>query len=1091
MSKRGLYIEDDTKHLFIEGYANPSTDKGDYWKRSLLGFNDSIVGKAVRGTHATGPVHPYGLYVSGNDLCLNDDVVATAASPGTIIPDGGSLRYGNHVIYSDNKCIDITKSNYNLLRSGKAVAGYAKYSPEIVYHIVPDTITDPNYETPSYDDKVLGHEDIIWNSFDGSLPHNPLNEATVFNLNTPECVVRIYDFRIKKGQCLNLEYFVDTKEYASTNKFTIDDTFTVIITDREGRELYKNTTYAGVFKIKTTEPFVDGNGQDFVGATWFRIQCIDNHGVGSIEYSLPILIEELEEKPLYNVQYNDLTDETKLGEDMTLTLADTDDYAACYKNLKGLDNLIKWVSAQVDGNGERLYGGVRLFNPEITPDLTLSKENKSAITYCLDTRPNNGTESSPEPGDNDYYLVKVVIGTNNTLSLYSVDDEGTETLITPSVNGYNYDIDDFSDAKIVKNKVFMINGVSRTVSSDDPFDFVRWDGAHIFRNNYDDICVRWPADMQYQPGNKEVYVNPDTGKYLKVVSIKTICAYLTDGHSNSSVFNTLLTRHICFGDGYYYLSYFNGESSSSRGDANKNIGITMSPLPDNFTLDLNGTILKLKNREVIHTGAVLRCASRYNVKIKNGIVIDGNAEKEGIRSASLKQAISGGGGTWEGAQIIDFPRSRFCCFENLKLIGALGYGVLGGHLNRYDHSTSYGTTSLNFTVLGAKDFFDQSEETFFKHDVITDGGVLDINSKAGTSQILGDDEGICIVTSNTINISSIDSNLTAQLPNDKVIYVASSKDNFNCYGGTAPLFFVNFYGSNNRLVKTIKTGFKLPVAYPSNAVKFEVVAYGVCSGISGTHSIVTTGSPSKAKFLEYMVAEHCHPSAATTLDRVVMRDFRSGAFSNTCMWAKIKDCVFSHIADNPVSLALTRAFSTNEEADAYSIGTYIEGCDFSGERYAVYGYKTAQSVLTQNLTRNITLRNCRVLGFKGPTMNLLVDNCILGNCEIDCSNSNNVTRFNAIVKNSIVPYMEYAPNVNGQTNYADTGGWFRANYKELTSGTNISCPEQVQHAMSVEDSFLAVYYKASSPGLWFDLNARVYKKVNYYQGKTVDLVINE
>jgi hypothetical protein len=125
MSKFGLYVADATEDIELEGYK-PTNKK---WKRTGLFYNGSPVHKTTLEDNK------FGIYAKDTDITLNGNSIAstTTANPSLKLVKS-KILFGDAILKSD-KCINITLENYNKLRKGNKVSGYARYDSKAVYKL--------------------------------------------------------------------------------------------------------------------------------------------------------------------------------------------------------------------------------------------------------------------------------------------------------------------------------------------------------------------------------------------------------------------------------------------------------------------------------------------------------------------------------------------------------------------------------------------------------------------------------------------------------------------------------------------------------------------------------------------------------------------------------------------------------------------------------------------------------------------------------------------------------------------------------------------------------------------------------------------
>lgn len=692
-NKFGLYVADASMDPNLSGYEQ-FEDK--IWQRKKLVFNGNEINKS------SFEVNKLGAYVANNKISLNGNKLASDIEANTkgIICEDGDLHIGDTQLTTDNTCINITAENYTKLRQGHTVDGYSQYNSKKVYYITDDVANEPIHEHPDLSE----NEDILYNNFElhsgvAGLPfeHSLTDKTFTDPLNTPEFVIRHFEAIIDQDGVLEFEYFVDTKNYdfienGVLKKDGVYNTFTVCLTDEFGHEIFKRTTFGGEFKVKATDCFKDADGNLLPPGTetWFKARCVDNQGRGGVDYFYNVLIKPTQ-LDMYDMQESDISSfNITRGE---LTGTETQKYIAGRNNKKGLHELFWWAK-------NHNYGGVRLLN-------------RGNAIYTFDSRSNAGTEKSPIPAYNEYFLVKVtdinitteivndkekVVGISFVMkscdgSQVIVDTDGIVTgtpdkgntllyakKVKNSNNEYVYvnrTLSEFIEYRsglngghIVQNNT--ING--RTVDTD-PYSWVRHDGSHIHRNGTTEnalVQVMWR-----DAGEGEVWREKEdnTTNYLRVGNLQQLL-YMVATYSSSkadSIYNWLHK-----GEGYYYVSWYMGSYKfQSDAIALEQFGLGNYPVPDDFVIDLNGATIKQVTDDIHRAwNHVFYLNANRNTHIKNGKII-GSYTRETIKDAYLKQAHRSGG-VWEGADILTLAGSRYCSFENLEISNLTGYGIFLG-----------------------------------------------------------------------------------------------------------------------------------------------------------------------------------------------------------------------------------------------------------------------------------------------------------------------------------------------------------------------------------------------------------------------------
>ena len=709
----GLYVSDATIDFNISGY---DTIDGKQWSRKALFKNGQEIAKTAF------ELNSLGLYYVNKSIKLNGATVArTEESPeGRILPENGDLFFGDVQLSSVNTCINITPENYALLKQGKHVEGYAKYNPHSVYYIT----DNPETESIHYHDDLTDNENIIFNNFEShegervglivdNDGHQVTNATFVDPRNTPEFVVRKFTAILEPNEKLAFEYFVDSKNYDYSERGSLTDTFTTYVTDEWGHELFRRTTYGGQFKVVANVEFKDENNNLLQPGTetWFKIHCVDQEGRGSVQYFFNVLIKPSEGLGLYPVQSEDLDDYDIVEGELVGTEAQK--YEQGIKNKKGFHQLCWWAKSQG-------YSGIRIADED--------------STFIFDSRSNAGTiEYDPVTGDriehfvpayNDYFIVNVTkcdftkdkdgnitavdvivkaLDANNTIlidsskrndkSIYAneVTVNNKVTYVKKTVDELLQTYPTLAASQIVKNKEIL--GI--TVTTDDPYDWVRADGSRLHRDATGKIQVMWRG-----ASSTEVYIanaeakeyDEETGEeipqgdntvvntnYLRVGSLDNLL-YLIGNYSD--IKKSKLANWFHKGTGYYYVALHHGTfKHNAESMAIEQLGLGDYPLPDDFTIDLNGATIKQTTDDIHRSwNHIFYMNGRRNIHIKNGKIV-GSYTRDTIKDAYLKQCHRKGS-PWEGAEIISASGSRYCSFDNVTFENLTGYGVFLGWLDQ-------------------------------------------------------------------------------------------------------------------------------------------------------------------------------------------------------------------------------------------------------------------------------------------------------------------------------------------------------------------------------------------------------------------------
>lgn len=271
--------------------------------KKILMYN----GKQITAT-AVRQFNTLGLIIDGNNLILEDEIIATSASAGSLSEHDGNIYFNEVVLSTKGYCINITSSDYNKLLNGELVTGYKRYSASDIYNVVADVDNAPEITYTiangiiTFSDNTTQKEqsNALYNNGGDDFTENTLDlEASVNNTTPPFISIRYFNPIVPIGGTIGIEYFVDTYNMASLKHGERSDTFTVILTTKDGRTVTK-TSYAGFFDLETPAFSTEGE-------TWFSIECIDSNNVGSVVQYFDILVRDEVTPNYYQMTEQDLT----------------------------------------------------------------------------------------------------------------------------------------------------------------------------------------------------------------------------------------------------------------------------------------------------------------------------------------------------------------------------------------------------------------------------------------------------------------------------------------------------------------------------------------------------------------------------------------------------------------------------------------------------------------------------------------------------------------------------------------------------------------------------------------------------------------
>ena len=935
MNKFGLYAIDGT-------IDNKTLEESTtyMWRRTNLYYNGKVVNKTVSENNK------FGTYVSNdsntNKLVCNGNVVATSDNNAPVEVKDDTIKYDDVVLQSDNLCVNITLDKYNKLRAGVPVTGYTRYNSNLVYYIT-------NSNTPKYYNPELieGHEDVIYNSFipvseggilDSTIINGVPKAASTLLTNatfmdpryTPEIAMRPFNCFIDEqedGAVLELEYYVDTYDYSSNcpkdlgngSYRCVGEKFTTIVEDENLNEIYRGTTYAGQFKIKTA-PI-----KNITGKSSFSIRTIDDTGRESLTLFFEIYIKPLPkptDKGIYQVTEQDLIDYhiTTFYFDKN-NIEDNPEYRheMRTKYFKGYINKLGLEKLMIDKKADH-YSGIRLFNPNTKANKTLNDNENLAYLVDVHTVRN-------QLNYNNYRLAKEADYPNTEFAApakyYLLEVANSSTLrfknpfthkeIDPSYkdnSGHKYRIEDLEQCVIKIDTEFTLHdedtGTDKTYKlnpGETPYEWIRRDGAHVARNNNDKILVAWTYNYSTEQGREEVYGGYSAAqKMLRIKDLNSICTYYTGKVKTSTKF---------FKDGSQYCY---GAWRSYYPDSIKNRNLV---IPDNFTLDCNFCTIvptyacDLRPEQKL---SVFGLVGSENVHIENAKII-GVYGDELVKDAFLQQNVQDQVNVeWEGAGCISMNGARLCSFKNVIVENSAGYEFAMGtsydtYENgssdikenvRFDFDTTTPTSAIGFVVNNNNLCGDDLEDAIIKYDnqsALPEDS--DDRAKGATD--------ICLATSKLVNMSNI-YKVCAQYAggptrsfSNRLLYIRLQEGAY--YGsfrvGKFPICFAHCYDSNNRHIRTYKVQEHLPLIVPKNTKKLNVTAY-ICCDNNGV--IVNSG---KIVGIATISAAVCDVTSSCLLENCTVRKTKSSSVCGSSTNVTIKDCTFID------SCAIAYAFNFN------------------------------------------------------------------------------------------------------------------------------------------------------------------------------------
>lgn len=965
MNNLGLYTKDKTRTMLWEEMYGSDIKP---WKRTDLYFNDHFCGDSKKETNTLGT------YVLGKKLMLNGEDLAKSSDSHPITFTDKGVMFGEVNLGHPQKCINITKANYIKLRNGEDVNGYARYNSKQAYNLTNDVDSEPPVFQSEFE-----QEDIIYNSYNGSLQENTLSNNTFTDVRTPTLAMRYFEPIINAGECLNLHYFVDTKFYDSVNKrirtegapetILLDDTFTVIVENENGEVIYKNTSYAGEFRCKTS-PF------NVPGQTYISIRCIDNHGRGSVESYYDILVKDVYAvENIYNMTAYDLTDRTKVGENFSIKLnSGRADLVQGHKNRMALQNLINWVASK------GIYTGIKLYRP--------NSDTRYYMDFHPYDKPLDGASQSQidelerNPQLHNMRSIHLVYYDEDQDVLRGVSNDGSGLFILHG-GGVTCTLDKLSRCEIkVGSKFYMNDGIPAKLVNKAPIDWVLEDGAKIYRDKNGKILVYWGVESDNTTEVTITDPSKDGDGNNRRLSIKPLSSIL-DGESAHKTFKKT---------GYYYCGYkYNGSETTQKVS-------DFLRLPDNFTLDMNQTsFYYTDSTDIADVSAVIQFAWNTNTHVKNGHIMgaldyyeeevtgqEGSDEWKRTKQLAYDKAVKiayirQNRKPWESARSINITGSRFCTVTNVDSEGSGGYentfdfgcnGAFGSTSSsavyaNYSVAGEHVTEAMNFKILG---FIDYSGRQHGNSDSYTTGSGQFVDTEGNPVSNIGTVN--CVLGNGYVKISDLvqsakigntyikNDGKSYDLENDSFcdnnIMVANRYSKaFNI--GAYPEVFIYFYSYNNNqytLKKVVKSHIFMQVKIPKKM--------GITHVRIGAYGLYNNGNVSK---LEMVSVRRTRISSSCQFKDCVIHRTRSIAANCVGVLCGFKDCTFYDVQNVPKFLNITLMLWDMEERQSYGDLMYLIGCEYL-PRNAVNGRVSPTSEVAVHC-RNMHFENTKGFVFSG------------------------------------------------------------------------------------------------------------------------------
>lgn len=800
MNNPGFYIVNTSQHTVSRPenlpYTGQTTLKDNIdWEKYSLMFNGHKVGEAYDVKDLKGA------RVVKQKLILNGDnlINAISAKP-QLRPSSLGFQFDTVQVKEPPRYINITLQNYNKLISGNDIVGYKQFDRSAIYNIVDSVATAPS----------LIHDEVIAvDKYPNSPTHftkdstgkvvNLLEECVEDNIQTftdpyiPDIEVMPYERIIYSGDDLILNFNIDTYNHDYLYNNSIGTTFTTIVETGKGK-IYKKTTYAGRVTMVIPNNVTSNKTEEM----WFSVRTIQDNGVSSAVQYFDYLVKQHEPEKLYQVTSQDL-----VRYDI---VANNSDPIISYKNKGALTKLFSDISNKKDSSGNKLYNGIKLYNSGNT-------------IYYINYKPNLSDEANTyDFGSTSFYLYRV----------QTINGKKKITERQPITNG----------------TTLTING-TQVVVNQDPLDWIRNDGANLYRNPNGKIRVEWEGRYLNPAKEVKVTASDDDYAYLRTYShlIEVEKDKLSDTPKASFMRRT---------DGYYYVVFgnykgvtltYDTEKQRYSSGGNSPRGGDPIKIPDNFIVDLNGSTFKATDYYGIRVnGILLEFIRNFNSVIRNGKLVGPYADIDFPKASLLI-----GHATIEGLTASRILHSKYCTYENMEICQMLGYDGGAPGMPQTDDDPSFtmnsnatfsGNENSSFPVFNQLGYINYNGTFINPYNSNTQGRKVKSTS---SDYEANKDREISLVTLNQGIVTNRFFFKDAKA-NKKYMssYFYVSAGGYDFKSGKYPVCFVHFYDDSNKYIKTIKSIAWRPIRIPDNAATFKITIFGLSEKNDSNQRVVAT-----------------------------------------------------------------------------------------------------------------------------------------------------------------------------------------------------------------------------------------------------------
>ena len=899
---------------------------GAYITETSDGYN--VLCNNSKEVHRSGKslVHQYGVRTDDTKVLIDNSNLAEGISTCELHDGENGLCAGKATI-ENSPYTEIGNEDYSSLVSGDTAPGYAVLDPDTQYSIK-----------------------------DVSLEHNVETVATFTKQACPRISFKYVETRINKNGYLIVPYFVDTHYADGVNRNVFNDTFTVIITDENGQELYKRTHYAGEHTA-VIGPF------SLKGEHWIEMRAIDQDGCGSPSVFCDFLVEDPQEDVVYQITMADLRNYD------ILTADDTQGYLSSHSKIKAADEAITIPEEKLERRAyinklgftqlfadKKAYGSVLRLPANLTFNITYHLNRKS---HVKDDAPKTYATPSNRSGEIELSTIKY---------FKVLVDDGTRTYT--EVNQLS--CDEFFD-ELMEN---LWSGWTTKVNwGNDKYLFGERNSSDTaFTGKYyilDKVNGQVPSSVSSHPLNsltteekaRRLMLNPQRTSAFPVVGSDVA------GHigGNGSVTPVDLSQKGH--NGYLYVMYITNVNGASMDQYD------YIKFPDNVTIDMNGCTFKATDSTMRwKDGAILYLYKNNNTKVINGNVV--GLYQDYIDPAGAAKWFMSAYGTptysyrskWdvqysvyklykqiytpaEGQGSIWVTASRNTVFKNMNLRDAMGYDpsfTSTDYIDNYPKYKTYSDANIESVISAITSEFSATGVPSALKSLLADFPYDSLRGENTRTMSVSEMKSITRAGGDDIDKQEFCLRLGGGIG--------------NClHYGTTLHCFVLLYNSNGVLKKIVKSVFGYHIRASKTYTKFRTLVYGRVGNFTNGYPDTGGNFP-----------PNDGPSMTSTIcDLNNMVDECRIEHSRTCIvhpnWScgvTYRNCTFRNIATSEV------------ETECFSVTPYFgdleEGCE---------------------TIERVSLINCHNEMVEGEPGKSLFTFHVSGSCIIQ--NCTNVSPFNA------------------------------------------------------------------------------------------------